>query len=142
MAAGGVELARRRMSRVVVDTSVVSYLLKEHSLAAPYRTLLRGYIMGLSFMTLAELYRWPLQRGWGKRRLHELAEHLVGYVALDSDTETCRLWARIMSQKGSPRSIPDAWIAATALRYGCPLVTHNPRHFLPIDGLSVLTLSV
>lgn len=87
MATRGSDRTRRRVDRVVVDTSVVSYLLKEHSLAAPYRDLLAGSILALSFMSLAELYRWPLERGWGKRRLEVLTEHLRSYVILNSDAE-------------------------------------------------------
>ncbi len=141
MAAGRAELSKRRLSRVVVDTSVVSYLLKEHSLAEPYMELLRGRILGLSFMSLAELYRWPLERAWGQQKLEAMREHLVGYVVLDSDAEICRQWARIMARKGRPVSIQDAWIAATAMRYDCPVVTHNAREFSSIEGLAVLTVS-
>lgn len=49
-------------------------------------------------------------------------------------------WARIMSKKGHPISIADAWIAATAVRHELPLVTHNPRHFQSVDGLEVITV--
>lgn len=140
MAARRPELSKRPLSRVVVDTSVVSYLLKEHSLAGPYLELLRGRILGLSFMSLGELYRWPLERAWGPQKLEALREHLVGYVVLDSDADICRQWARIMSRKGRPVSIQDAWIAATAIRYDCPVVTHNVREFSSIEGLTVLTV--
>lgn len=129
------------MSRVVVDTSVISYLLKEHSLAPGYRELLRGRLLGVSFMSLAEIFRWPILRGWGRRRILEMQEHLVRYIGLFPDDETCRLWARISSQRGRPLSVPDAWIAATALQHRCPLVTHNVRHFEGIENLPLLTVS-
>jgi tRNA(fMet)-specific endonuclease VapC len=125
--------------RVVVDTSVVSYLLKDHSQAPWYANLLRGRLVGLSFMTLAELYRWPLERDWGETRFLELREHLVRYIVLFPDDTTCREWARIMARKGKPIEVDDAWIAATAVQHRCPLVTHNPRHFQNIGGLEVLT---
>jgi len=41
---------------VVVDTSVVSYILKKHSLAPSYWEILKGHLLGISFMTVAELY--------------------------------------------------------------------------------------
>jgi len=140
VAAGIPELTNWRMNRVVVDTSVVSYLLKEHSLAGSYRELLRGYTLGLSFMSLGELYRWPLERGWGRQKLAAMREHLVGYIVLDSDDDICLQWAWIMAQKGRPVSVQDAWIAATALRYDCPVVTHNVRQFRYIEGLTVLSV--
>jgi predicted nucleic acid-binding protein len=35
--------------------------------------------------------------------------------------------------------VQDAWIAATARRHGCPLVTHNGDEFLDIPGLEVIS---
>jgi tRNA(fMet)-specific endonuclease VapC len=40
---------------------------------------------------------------------------------------------------GRPIGPADAWIAATALRYGVPLVTHNPSDYTGVPGLSVLS---
>lgn len=128
------------MERLVVDTSVVSYLFKRHPLAAAYGPHLEGNLLGLSFMSVAELYRWPLERGWGEIRLAALKEHLKDYVVLPSDDAISWTWARIMSQKGKPRAIADAWIAATALRHGAALVTHNAKHFEGIPGLEIVTV--
>jgi len=33
----------------------------------------------------------------------------------------------------------DAWIAATALLYGAPLLTHNRSHSLGVPGLSLIS---
>lgn len=125
---------------LLVDTSVVSYLLKNHSLARHYRERLEGNLLGVSFMTVAELYCWPLQRGWGEKRIEELQAHLSSYVVLRHDDGMSWDWARLVSEKGRPMSFPDAWIGATALRYGVPLVTHNARHFNHIDGLEIITV--
>jgi tRNA(fMet)-specific endonuclease VapC len=128
------------VNALLVDTTVVSYLLKEHSLAPLYRERLEGTLPGVSFMTVAELYCWPLQRGWGEKRVAELKDHLSRYVVLAHDDAMSWLWAQLMSSKGRPMSFPDAWIAATALRYGVPLVTHNARHFDHIGELEVITV--
>lgn len=40
---------------------------------------------------------------------------------------------------GLPMSPQDAWVAATALRYNLPLVTHDPDDFQQIAGLIVIT---
>lgn len=142
MAPGRALASGMKPGRVVIDTSVVSYLLKGHTLAPWYSDLLGGRLVGLSFMSLAELYRWPLERGWGEQRFLELREHLVRYIVLFPDDATCRAWARIMARKGKPIEVGDAWIAATAVQHRCPLVTHNPRHFQNIGGLEVLTAPV
>lgn len=128
------------MEGLVVDTSVVSYLLKGHSLAPRYWEHLKGKLLGISFMSVAELYRWPLTRNWGEPRIAALREHLRSYVVLPYDDTMSWEWARIMSKKGHPIFIADAWIAATAVRHELPLVTHNPRHFQSVDRLEIVTV--
>jgi tRNA(fMet)-specific endonuclease VapC len=125
------------MEERIIDTCVVSYLLKKHSLAEQYRPLLKDKLLSISFMTVAELYRWIIERNWGKKRIKLLEETLQNYVVLSSDDETCQYWAKVRSIKGQPISDADAWIAATALRYNTPLVTHNVKHFKPVQDLGL-----
>jgi tRNA(fMet)-specific endonuclease VapC len=106
----------------LIDTCVVSYLFKKHSLAQHYRPLLRGKLLYLSFMTIAELYRWAIGRTWGEEKIERLQKMIQGYVVLPSDNEMCWQWAKINSIKGKPMSVGDAWIAATALHYNMPLI--------------------
>ena len=49
------------MSRLVVDTDVVSFLFKNHPIAKLYDSDLRGNTLVLSFMTVAELDRWVIE---------------------------------------------------------------------------------
>jgi predicted nucleic acid-binding protein len=42
-------------------------------------------------------------------------------------------------RQGRPIQTADAWIAATALHLGVPLVTHNPADYAGVSGLTVLT---
>jgi tRNA(fMet)-specific endonuclease VapC len=46
------------MATVVVDTGVVSFLIKGDSRRLAYAPLLQGHTLALSFMTVAELYQW------------------------------------------------------------------------------------
>jgi tRNA(fMet)-specific endonuclease VapC len=128
------------LSWLLVDTSVVSYLFKKHSLAPFYWEILKGNLLCVSFMTVAELYCWPMERNWSDRRIDALRLHLRAYSVLPYGDAMSWEWARIKSRRGRPISDPDAWIAATAIRYEIPLVTHNPRHFLHVVGLEVITV--
>jgi tRNA(fMet)-specific endonuclease VapC len=130
------------MTTLIVDTDVVSFLLKGDTRAQLYRPHLQDKTLALSFMTVAELYQWAYVRNWGDRKLTRLEEQLHGYVIVPFDNELCKQWASISVQRqrlGRPLSVQDAWIAATALRHSCPLVTHNGADFSDIAGLEVIS---
>jgi predicted nucleic acid-binding protein len=130
------------MNRVVVDTNVVSYVFKKDTRAERYRCHLEGKTLGISFMTLAELYRWAFESNWGENKRRQLEFHLRNHVVIPFDNEICALWARITADRNkasSPIGHADAWIAASALRYKAPLVTHNPKHFEGISGLDLIS---
>lgn len=124
---------------VVVDTDVFSFLYKGDTRAVLYAPHLAGTYPHLAFVTVAELYRWAVSRGWGRARINDLREAINQYTALGWDDATAWEWARVMSLKGRPVAEGDAWIAAVALRHGMPLVSHNGRHFDGIPGLSVIS---
>jgi len=53
------------MTEVVVDTDVVSFIFKNHPFGSRYDPELTGRITLISFMTVAEIERWTLQRRCG-----------------------------------------------------------------------------
>jgi tRNA(fMet)-specific endonuclease VapC len=127
---------------VIIDTDVVSFLFKGDTRAQAYRQHLQGKTLALSFMTVAELYQWAYSRNWGEQRLARLEERLRSYVVVPYDDALCKQWAMICVGRqhlGRPISVQDAWVAATALRHGCPLVTHNRDDFADIAGLTVIS---
>jgi tRNA(fMet)-specific endonuclease VapC len=129
------------MNRVLLDTCVVSILLKAHSSAHFYLTHLESKSHAISFMTEAELYRWAFRRQWGKRRRQWLDNVLRHYVIVPVDRQLCLLWARITNDRakcGRPISCADAWVAASALRHDAILLTDNTKDFESIEGLQVL----
>jgi predicted nucleic acid-binding protein len=128
--------------RCLVDTSVLSLILKRDTRAAAYVPHLAGRLGVLSFITLAELYRWPEERDWGPRRRAELARLLKPYEVVYPDEAICHRWARLAAavrRAGRPLPFADSWIAATALELGLSLVTHNPGDFQGIEGLLVIS---
>jgi predicted nucleic acid-binding protein len=127
---------------VVVDTDVVSYLYKNDTRASLYEPYLNDPPFIVSFMSLAELRRWTLERNWGERRRQELEEYLTRYLILQSDDQMCDRWAQAMNsarRRGQPLGPADAWVAATALVLDIPLVTHNGAHYVGIEGLRVIS---
>lgn len=129
---------------IVVDTDVVSFLFKRDSRSALYAPHFTAHLPAISFMTLAELELWALSRGWGARRRQEMRTYLRRYSVQPFTSELCRLWAEVTNgarRNGRPIDTADAWIAATALHLGVPLITHNRNHFLGVDGLTVISES-
>jgi tRNA(fMet)-specific endonuclease VapC len=128
--------------RLVVDTDVVSFLFKGDTRAARYRPHLDGRLLVISFMTLAELDQWALAHRWGEARKLRLESHLATFTVFPYDRGLCRWWALASvraRRAGRPIQPSDAWIAATALLYGVPLITHNPGDYAGVSGLTLIT---
>lgn len=130
------------MTPVVVDTDVVSFLFKNDSRAQLYLPLLKNQKLLVSFMTEAELQQWILLAKWGAGRVKRFHEFMTGFASVPSSRDLILMWAEAMvAARGSGRRIEaaDAWIAATALLYGAALITHNPKDYLGVPNLRVLS---
>ena len=112
----------------VVDTSVVSLIHKEDGRAWYYRRYLEGRRAVISFQTLEEAWFGTFSAGWGDRKMNALQRDLDRYGIVWPDPDLVRVCARLRSDRraaGRELAQADAWIAATALRLGCPLVAHD-----------------
>lgn len=130
------------MPGVVVDTDVLSFQFKGDSRAPLYDPHVVGRIVVLSFMTVAELDYWAIRRRWGQARRHRLNQHLGRFLLSPFDRALCSIWAELRDEaerNGRPIGIADAWIAATAIRHGVPLVTHNPGDYAGLSRLQVIS---
>lgn len=126
------------MTKLLLDSNVVSFVVKGDSRAEVFRPLLHGNDLYIAFVSLGEILRWPLVRDWSAERTERLKSRLEHYKVLETDGELCQVWAEVASIKGRPVSFHDAWIAATAIRHNLPLVTHNRRNFEGIPRLKLL----
>ena len=129
----------------VVDTDVVSFLFKSHSLAPAYQAILAGRALAVSLFSLAEIEYGMEAKNWGASRRDLMRRFLARFTTLLPDAETARLWARIKSgceKKGRPITFADAWIAAAALQLNAQLATHNASDFKIVDGLTIMTVKL
>lgn len=127
---------------VVVDTDVVSFLFKNHTLAPAYQTILAGRPLAVSLITLAEIEYGMEAKNWGSARRDAMRRFLEPFTPLLPEADTARIWARVKSaceRKGRPITFADAWIAAAVLQWNMPLVTHNAKDYRAVEKLTVLT---
>ncbi|MDQ3062841.1 MAG: type II toxin-antitoxin system VapC family toxin [Acidobacteriota bacterium] len=128
---------------IVVDTDVVSYLEKNDTRIKIYEKHLFNETKFISFMTLAELRRWMLERNWSEKRRAKFENFISdNYGVIFADDRLCEIWAEIKSdakKKGRPIDTADAWVAAVALMFDIPLVTHNRKHFENVQGLKIIS---
>ena len=83
------------MSLILVDTDVASFIFKGSDYAKPYKSVLEGHKLAVSFMTVAELFQWAISRRWGQRRLTQLTQYLSNYATIPVDQPLCRQWAEV-----------------------------------------------
>jgi tRNA(fMet)-specific endonuclease VapC len=78
------------MEVVLLDTNIVSFLLKGDTRARDYTPLLHGKRLSISFMTVAELFEWAATRNWGAARIQQLERTLATYIIIPVDIDCCR----------------------------------------------------
>ncbi|MEN3333377.1 MAG: tRNA(fMet)-specific endonuclease VapC [Blastocatellia bacterium] len=125
-----------------MDTDVVSFVFKEDTRGELYLPHLDGKLTIISFMTLAETDRWAIERNWGVGKRAAMKTFVEQFVISPFNRILCIRWAKAMysaRRNGIPIQTADGWVAATALLHDVPLVTHNKKHYLGVDGLTIIS---
>jgi len=125
----------------LIDTDwIIDYLNDKEPVASKVEGL-REEGIGVSIISLAELYE-----GIYYSRSPEIAENkllgfLSGVVVLGIDEEICRTFGEErgkLRKQGSIIGDFDLLIGSTALHYGLPICTNNRKHYERIAGLKVV----
>lgn len=128
-------------NRCVLDTDVVSYTIREDTRRAQFEPYVNARTAYVSFMTVAELDLWAVSRTWGEPRRERIARFLERFPVVFAERELCRRWAAVRHEartRGRRIGTADAWVAATALELGLPLITNNRDDFAGVPGLILL----
>jgi tRNA(fMet)-specific endonuclease VapC len=129
---------------IVLDTNIISYQFRNDAKYALYAAYIEGKICCVSFQTRAEIERWIVARVWGQQKKNIFFEFYAQFVEIPHSLELSKQWALASCEAdGNGRPIPpdDAWIAATALELGVPLVTHNKKDFIGVERLEIISFS-
>jgi tRNA(fMet)-specific endonuclease VapC len=124
--------------RYLIDTNIVSYLLKNQIPAVQSRYRAAGAdSIAISSITEAEIFYGIANRP-GATRLRIAAESFFAAATVPSwDSAAARAYGELRAgqeRKGRPLSVEDLMIAAHALSLGLTLVTHD-QVFSFVEGL-------
>ena len=135
---------------LVADTNIFSYEMSDQpaaiEIAARYRHIWEGRRVGLSFQSVAELRVGLELQGWELGRYEELMSRFTPIDLLPGIVDA---YVRIQieaARRGRDElarrsKAGDAWVGATALWLGVPLVTHNARDFRAAEVLGLEVVS-
>jgi len=127
---------------VILDTNIVSYLMRGGPVADRYAPHIQERLLYITFVTIGEMYYGAERGAWGQRRRSALAAYLGRFTVVPYNLQVSRRYGMIRASResrGVRIETNDAWIAACAVEYRLPLVTHNARDFQNIHGLQVVT---
>jgi tRNA(fMet)-specific endonuclease VapC len=99
--------------------------------------------LGLSIVSLAELYEGVLSSSDPKGNERDLKDFLQGVAVIDIDEQTCRIFGKERGRlRANRKSVGDfdLLIGSTALRHDVAILTNNRRHFEMIQGLRLESL--
>lgn len=115
----------------VIDTSVASMIHKSLNgvgIHPFYAQQLAGKTIAISFQTVEEMLFGARKAGWGAVRVAALETFLKNYLVVPYDYDLTLICARLRADAevvGRRLGIADAWIMATAIALGVPLVTDD-----------------
>ena len=129
--------------RRLVDTDwVIDYLHGVPRVVGRLDSLLPEGV-GLSIVSLAELYDGVLRSNAPQRDEEKLRAFLTSLEVAPLDELICRILA---SERGRLRAAGttigdfDLLISAAAIRHNLTLLTNNRRHFERVQGLDIISL--
>ena len=124
----------------VLDTNTVIYFFQGKGQVADHLLSTSPQDVGLPAVVVYELEVGTAKLGASEKRRRLLDRLVDGFTVLPFGLEEAQTGARIrveLEQAGMKIGPLDNLIAATALRHGATLVTHNVAEFRRVQGLDV-----
>jgi predicted nucleic acid-binding protein len=117
---------------VVIDTMIAGWLFSRAKQIDPYRLHVTGRPIVVSFVTVAEIRYGAIKANWGNRRRQDAESQFAAMQVVRPDNDLVNVYARMRAEcarsghglHGKDHEA-DRWIAATAIRYGFPLISHD-----------------
>jgi tRNA(fMet)-specific endonuclease VapC len=129
--------------RYLVDTDWVIHYLNGHPEIVGRIQEFSAQGLGLSFISLAELYEGVFYSRDPRKSEEALQAFLHGVELLGVDEETTRIFGRERGRlraRGQTIGDFDLLIGATALRHELTILTNNRRHFELIEKVQIISV--
>ena len=126
--------------RYLVDTDWAVHSRRGHEAVRRRLVELQPQGLGLSIVSLAELYEGVERSRSPATEDAEVRDLLARVQVVDLDDETARIFGRERARlraAGNPIADLDLLIGATALRHDLTLLTNNRRDFERFEGLTI-----
>ncbi len=122
------------------DTSAVSCLLLQRTdrEVKPYFAV--PHVPAVSFQTVGELLVWAKSPTIVPSGPDQIRQFIESTIVLEGTAEVADIYSEIVRRwkaEGRRLRIEDAWIGATALAHGLPLITYDQRDFLSMVDLGL-----
>ena len=127
----------------LIDTDWVIHYLNGHPDIVRRLDELQEQGLGISVISLAELYEGVFYSTNPERNDSNLHDFLRGITLIGIDEETCRIFGRErgrLRKTGKTIGDMDILIGATAVQFNLTLLTNNRRHFEAIERLPIESL--
>ena len=127
----------------LLDTNAVSNSLKPRSAVAVAPYLQTPGASAISFQTEGELGVWASSPTISPAHARQVRAFVRDAPILYADEEIVAHYVEIVRRRRDtdrPENVKDAWIAATALAYGLPLITFDRYGFNDIPDLDLTLL--
>lgn len=127
----------------LIDTDwVIHYLNGREDIVRRLDALQREGL-GLSVISLAELYEGIYSSTDPEGNEQDLKDFLRGVTIMGIDEETCKMFGRERGRlwkQGALIGDADLLIAATGLHNNLTILTNNRQHFQRVEGLHIESL--
>ena len=124
----------------LVDTDWAIHYLNGHTEIAKRLDKLQRDGLGLSVISLAELFEGVLYSTDPEQNEQELQDFLRGVTVIGIDEDTCKLFGKERGRLRASQKLVgdfDLLIGITARQHSLTLLTNNRRHFELIEGLVI-----
>ena len=129
------------MISYLIDTDRIIDFLKGDAKTVEELTSLLDEGLGVSVISLAELYEGVYGSDNTERHMKGLDDFLTGVTILEIDSEISKIFGKkraTLRKEGKLIDNFDLLIASTCLHYDLTLITNNTQHFERIEGLNIL----